>query len=178
MTYLYEEIEKSPGQIFSVNILKNKYIDELALHGIHTTSHVTRFTLKLTSSADGLIANSENRITTVCFEETVDNLYWAHYNSPQFFIKQLRTIIDPIRKDIFEKDNSFDGSFNEDSQTQSVPTRLLILISFLLFGTCEGTSSFCQATLTCSQCRTVKNKGKLYLSLPFEKERNVSFNIH
>ena len=141
-------MKKSPGQIFSVNILGEK-IDELALHGIHATSRVTRFTLKLTSSVDGLMA--ENRITTVCFEETVDNLYWAHYNSPQSFIKQLRTIIDPIRKYIFEKDNSFDGSFDEDSQTQSVPTRLLILISFLLFGTCEGTSSFCQATLTCAQ---------------------------
>ena len=78
-------------------------------------------------------------------------MYWAHYNSPQSFIKQLRTIIDPIRKDDFEKDNSFDGSFDEDSQTQSVPTRLLILISFLHFGSCEGTSSFCRATLTCAQ---------------------------
>ena len=152
VTYLYEENEKSPGHIFSVNILEKK-IDELALHGIYAPSQVTRFTLKLTSSVDGLIAKSENRITTVCFEETVDNLYWAHCNSPQSFIKQLRTIIDPIRKDNFEKDNSFDGSFDEDSQTQSVPTRLSILKSFLLFGTCEGTSSFCQATLTCANCK-------------------------
>ena len=116
MTYLYEENEKSPGQIFNVNILEKKDIDELALHGIHATSRVTRFTLKLTSSVNDLIAKSENRITTVCFEETVDNLHWTHYNSPQSFIKQLRTIIDLIRKVIFEKDNSFDGSFDEDSQ--------------------------------------------------------------
>ena len=53
VTYLYEENEKSPGQIFSVNILGKKSMNWPSMESMQL--------LKLTSSVDGLIAKSENR---------------------------------------------------------------------------------------------------------------------
>ena len=42
-TYLYKTNENSPGTIFKVKDLEKMYIDELALHDISVTTHVTRF---------------------------------------------------------------------------------------------------------------------------------------
>ena len=168
VTYLYKTNENSPGTIFKVKDVEKMYIDELAVHDISVTTHVTPFSLKLITAIDDLVAKSENNIVTVCFSQTIDNLYWEHYSCPETFIKQLREIVEPIRASIFEQQNKFEGQFDEDSQIKSVPVRLLTLMSFLIDGVCGGTNSVGQETLTCSQ----------YIVSNCKKKRQVVSTYH
>ena len=127
------------------------YIEELKPHNIEMTSHVTRFSVKLTSSLENLVAKTQNKVVTVCFSQTLEDIYWEYYSTPDSFVKQLRDVVTPIRNDMLKKVNNFGGSFDEDSQMKSIPIRLLTLINLLIDGTCEGGNRVRQAALTCSQ---------------------------
>ena len=67
------------------------------------------------STIDDLIIKTQNNLTTACFTKTIDDLYRDHYNNPDSFIKQLCSIVTPIRNDIFRRENNFKGYFDEDS---------------------------------------------------------------
>ena len=57
-----------------------------------------------------------------------------------------------VRKDIFEKSSSFNGSFRNGCQEDSVPELLLALVSMILDGpTTENQISTTQAALTIAQ---------------------------
>ena len=90
-------------------------------------------------------------MATACFTQTIDDLYWEHYSNPDTFIKQLRSIITPIRNEIFRKEYGFEGYFDEDSQIKSIPIPLWTLMSFLIDGALNGGSNVSQAALSCSQ---------------------------
>ena len=57
----------------------------------------------------------------------------------------------PLRKILSSKLNNFDGSFEEDCQTRSVPIELLTLISMLIDGPFIHNRNFSQPALTISQ---------------------------
>ena len=149
ISYIYDAEQETPGTIFLVREMEKMYIAELKPHNIEITAHVPRFLEKLTSSIEGLVSKTQNKVATVCFSETLDNIYWEHYNNPESFVKQLRVAVAPIRNDMLEKVNNFEASFNEDSQVKSITIRLLTLIYLLIDGTCEG--DLTQSALTCSQ---------------------------
>ena len=149
VAYLYEQSWDEPGTIFEVKNLEKIYIDELATQGIQVASHTTNFAKKLTDSIEGLVKKSIDKVQcTVTFEETVDHLYWNHMKSPQTFVSQLRSVVERVREDIFEKEYKFDGQFDDDSQMKSVPTTLLTLVSYLIHGECE--SNYSQHTVYCT----------------------------
>ena len=129
--YIYDTEQETLGTIFLVREMEKMYIAELKLHKIEIKS------------------KTQNNVATVCFSETLDNIYWEHYNNLDLFVKQLRVAVAPIRNDMLEKVNNFEASFNEDSQMKSIPIRLLTPINLLIDGTCEGDVT--QSPLTCSQ---------------------------
>ena len=65
------------------------YIEELKPHNIEMTSHVTRFSVKLTSSLENLVAKTQNKVVTVCFSQTLEDIYWEHYSTPDSFVHLL-----------------------------------------------------------------------------------------
>ena len=117
------------------------YIEELKIHCIDISSHVTRFSEILASSIDDLVIKNQNNVATACFTQTIDDLYWEHYINPDTY----------IRNEIFRKENGFEGYFDEDSQMKSIPIPLLTLMSFLIDGAYNGGSNVSQAALSCSQ---------------------------
>ena len=148
---LYQTNLEEPGKIFRVKDLEKNYIEDLDRNGVTITSHVTRFAEKLETAIDGLVVKTQNNVTTACFSETIDEIYWEHFQSPDTFIRTLRKVTDPIRMELLKKENRFDGNFDEDCQIKSINIRLLALVSYLIDGECGGTKNVSQEALTCSQ---------------------------
>ena len=67
ISYIYDTEQETPGTIFLVREMEKMYIAELKPHNIEITSHVTRFSEKLTSSIESLVSKTQNKVATVCF---------------------------------------------------------------------------------------------------------------
>ena len=125
ISFVFDTENKTHGTIFRVKDLENMYIEHLKYYNIEVSSHVTRFMDKLVFSVKNLEAKITGQIPTVFFTETIDNIFQEHCNTPDTFIQSLTYITRAIRQDILQKENKFDGSFDEDSQIKAVPMRLL-----------------------------------------------------
>ena len=153
ITYVIEEEQKQPGSAFVVQELNQMYVDVLRGHGIIEELQTTRFTQKLMESLPDLRTNiAKDRRTVVVFDDQVRRLVNEYVETPDEFYASLRKIVSPIRKEIFDIKNKFDGHFDPKCQLNSVPKRLLLMISALIDGSSETSGcNFSQETLTTAQ---------------------------
>ena len=68
------------------------------------------------------------------FDRQVKLLVEGYAERPDEFCNSLRKFIGPIRKEIFDLDNRFDGRFESRCQSNSVPKKVLLLVSALIDG--------------------------------------------
>ena len=95
---------------------------------------------------------AKDRRTVVIFDDQVRRLVNEYVETPDEFYASLRKIVSPIRKEIFDMKNKFDGHFDPKCQLNSVPKRLLLMISALIDGSSETNGcNFSQETLTTAQ---------------------------
>ena len=76
-----------------------------------------------------------------------------HVETPDEFCASLRKVVNPIRKEIFEKKNNFDGHFEPLCQSESVPKSLLRLINSLIDSTYDS-NEYSQEAVTVAQLIT------------------------
>ena len=87
-----------------VDVLRGLIIEEL---------QTTRFTQKLMESLPDLRTNiAKDRRTLVIFDDQVRRLENEYVETPDEFYSSLRKIVSPIRKEIFDMKNKFDGHFD------------------------------------------------------------------
>ena len=102
------------------------------------------------------------------------------------WIETIRSVVQPIRDDIFKHKNSFNGSLVEKSQDEYLSPFLLMLISMLIDGEVNNEGNCSQAALTVSglvtfNARKLKRKSKKESTLEHrhhKKERETSTSIY
>ena len=92
---------------------------------VTTESHVSRFADSLVAAFDNLEKRTVQTKVVVCFKSTVDKYIGESINDAGDFIKAAQKIVILLRKVMEEKNNSFDGYFEEGCQLKSVPIQLL-----------------------------------------------------
>ena len=150
VSFIYEQRNIQADFLFEVISLENMYRELPQYDNIIYTSHVSRFTERLKSAIPELEKRFINKKTLICFSTEVNNIMQEEIE-PTSFIKSLMKIISPIRKDMSEVKNSFQGKFPDDCQQNSIPIRLLSLCSMLIDGFDPQEKGFSKSCLTVSQ---------------------------
>ena len=149
--HMCEMEQQVPSTVFEVKDLERMYIDLLQCHDIIVFSHVSRFAELLIARHDELEKRNIGKKIVVYFKGTADAFLSDALSAPSFFLRSMHELVMPLRKIFSSKSNDFDGSFEEDCQTRSVPIELLTLISMLIDGPFIHNRNFSQPALTISQ---------------------------
>ena len=138
-------------ECFEVGELETMYKDQLELDGIAYTCHVSTFTNRLLSAfPDAEKREGVSKKNVICFSGEVDEVLKKEVSN-QSMVKSLFKIVEPIRKEMANVQNSFDGSFPENCQEQSCPLLLQTLCSLLIKGVGPKSNGISQPALTVSQ---------------------------
>ena len=132
--YILSEEDANPGSVFKVIELERNYIQQLDEYIIHEASHSTRFCERLLSNIDNLQSIIIDGKLSVTFTKNIEGVVKDHVQSPDSFLSLVRKVVIPIRKQMFEINNTFTGQYNDNSQVDSVPKQLLLLMSMLING--------------------------------------------
>ena len=133
------------------------YLEYLSKSGVFIGKHVTRFgqeLLERTSNYE-IIKDGETRVKDLCVS------YLASLISclkPRLI--QIRAEIQPVKEDIFQRKNSFNGMLNNNSQNEYMSSFLLALMSLLIDGEVNVEGICSQAVLAIFRPVTY-NKRKL-----------------
>ena len=149
--FTYEKDREEPGSSFSVKSLEEQYMSLLHDQGIKYTSHVTRFADKLAENIDGLIKDTTRKKIIVYLQQDVSKIMYNSCDSPNIFMSKLRDVTTQIRNTTVIQKNKLVGSFNKDSQADSVPIALMTLMSMLVDGNATGNNVLSQGALTSAQ---------------------------
>ena len=109
--------------------LEEQYMSLLHYQGINYTSYVTIFADRLVENIDGLIKDTTHNKIIVYLQQDVSKTMCNSCDSLNIFMSKLRDVATQIRGTIVIKKNKFVRSFNKDSQADSVPIALMILMS-------------------------------------------------
>ena len=85
------------------------------------------------------------------FKRKVKELIGEHVKCPDDFLFSSRSALSPVRKEMVDQCNGFDGSLNNSSQFTSIPKSLLYLISTLIDGFSPTDNNFTQETFSVVQ---------------------------
>ena len=139
------EIEVS----FEVAELEGLYAELLDFDNIPYTSHVSRFADRLVSEIPGLEKRVIGKVFVV-FSDDINNIVLEDTIKAESYVKSLLKLISPIRKEMADINNEFNATFSKTCQQDSLPLKLLILVSMLVDGVHE--KGFSQSTLSAAQC--------------------------
>ena len=106
------------------------------IHGIQEKVHPTRFTERLVKSLPELHIEIIDNKTRFVFKRKVKELI------------VVRSVLSPVRKEMADQCNEFDGVFNNSSQFTSIPISLLYLINTLIDEFSPTDKKFTQETLS------------------------------
>ena len=151
ISYIYETEDEVPGSVFDATCLEAMYIELLKCHNIQVVSHITRFTDKLVAQIEYLEKRTIGRKVSLYFKAAFDTVLLDKAIEPDIFMRSIRHVVQPIRNAMSLTENSFQGTFAEDSQIDSVPIQLLTLVSMLIDGTNFANKGFSQPALSASQ---------------------------
>ena len=149
--YMCEMEQQAPSTVFEVKDLERMYIDLLQCHDIIVSSHVSRFSELLIARHDELETRNIGKKIVIYFKGTADAFLSDALSAPSSFLRSMHELVMHLRRILSSKSNDFDGSFEEDCQTRSVPIELLTLISMLIDGPFIHNRNFSQPALTISQ---------------------------
>ena len=93
------------------------------------------------------IETTDNK-TRLVFKLKVKELIGEHVKCPDYFLFSARSVLSPIRKEMTDQCNEFDGSFNKFTLIQK---SLLYLISTLIDGFSPIDNNFTQEILSVAQ---------------------------
>ena len=174
------ESDESNG--YDLNHIESMYIDYLAKYNVFIKSHSSRFAKELLERASDLMEIvKEGRKSKVFLKEMVFDI--VNTFGATTMIDRLRSIVQPIRKDVFDRKHIFDGTLNYSQQNSMSPT-LLALISMLVDGEYNEDARCCsQAVLIiCGMItyntREVKNNNSLQTQRRHNRDRETPFNIY
>ena len=126
------------------------YKDLLEFDDIAYTCHVTHFTDKLLSVFVDAEKRVVNKKVVLCFSGEVDKIIKNEITN-QSLAKCLFKVVAPIREQMENVKNTFDGSFPKHCQEQSCPALLQTLCSLLINGMSPHSKGVSQPALTVSQ---------------------------
>ena len=167
--YILSEEDANPGSVFKVIELERNYIQQLDEYNIHEASHFTRFCERLLSNIDNLQSINIDGKLSVTFTKTIEGVVKDHVQSPYSFLSSVRKVVIPIRKQMFEINNTFTGQYNDNSQVDSVPKQLLLLMSMLI-NVIEPERQ--QDVLSCAQLVVFNSKKHESKSRPYVTKRH------
>ena len=91
------------------------YVEQLQMHGIREKANTSRFSERLAKSLPELYIETIGNKTRLVFKRKVKELIGEHVKCPDDFLFAVRSIVSPVRKEMTDQWNEFDGSFNNSS---------------------------------------------------------------
>ena len=167
---------------FDMHDLQDMYLDFLSNYNIEIGGNVTRFGQDLIERAPNyeIIKDGETRVFR---KESVRELFSIFRQSSKSWIESIRAVVQPIRGDIFQRKNSFDGTLNSKSQDEYISPFLLALMSMLIDGEVNMEGRCSQAVLTLSgmvtyNARKLKKSTRSLNRRHHKKERETSVTMY
>ena len=90
----------------------------------------------------------------VFYKESMHEMFSIFLKASRSWIQSIRTIVQPIRHDIFKHKNSFDGNLIDKKQDEDISHFLLPLASMIVDGEINTTGKCSQAALTVARSIT------------------------
>ena len=129
--YLFISEEKRQGvEVFHVKDLEKIYFEIFLEHGIQYESDTSRCTSLLVSNNNVLEKSNIGSKVKICFTAYADKIFKDMIDH-SIITHYMRGAI-PLRKLTVEKKNSFNGTFDIDSQLKSISIQLLTLVNMLI----------------------------------------------
>ena len=164
--------------------LEKMYLDYLSEFEILIESRTTRFGENLTERASEYEVIKMDKKQRVFRKVSMHEMFSIFLKAPRSWIQSIRTIVQPIRHDIFKQKNSFDGNLMDKKQNKDISPFLLPLTSMLVDGEVNTEGKCSQATLTVAvlityNIGTIKRSRITNLdNRHYDKEKEISINIY
>ena len=146
-------------------------------------SRITRFGENLIESALEYEVIKMDKKQLVFRKESMREMFSIFLKTSRSWIQSIRTIVQPIRHDIFKHKSSFDGNLIDKKQDEDISHFLLPLASMIVDGEINTTGKCSQAALTVARSityniRTIKRPRITNLdNRHHDKEKETSINI-
>ena len=160
ISYLEDSRSKGEIKVHKLSSLVKDYSARLAQLGADSGQqvHATRLKHRLTTHIPGLCAISNGREVLLSFDEDIgnllsDNLFQDHDSDAMCLMRAANI----VRRDILDHQYHFQGSFEPDRQSKSIPESLNALVRMILEGSSIKNQASAsakesnQATLTIAQ---------------------------
>ena len=136
-----------------VGELEHMYKELLESDDIPFSKHTSRFTERLKDALPGFTVQTVNRKNNLVHCEEIDKLVKNRINEINHLslAKALLKAVVPIRQQMAETSNEFQGKFPIYCQQTSIPFALLSLCSLLIDGASPELTDVSQAALSVSQ---------------------------
>ena len=148
--FLDAEVE-NPGSSFAARELSSMYVEQLKIHGIQKKVNTTRFTERLVKRLPELDIETIDSKARLFFKRKVKELIDEHVKCPDDFLSSVQSVLSPVRKEMTDQCNEFDGRLSDSSQFTLIPKSLQYLISTLTDGFSPTYNNFTQETLSVAQ---------------------------
>ena len=162
--------------------LENIYLDYLSEYEIFIESHITRFSENLIERAYDVMKMDEKQ--RVFRKDSMHEIFSIFLKALRSWTQSLRTIVQPIRHDIFKHKNSFDGNLMDNKQDKVISPFLLSLTNMLVDGEINIEGKCSQTALTVGRLityniRTIKRPGITNVdNHHHDKEKETSIHIY
>ena len=153
IAYINENYSANSENGFEIHELEAMYLEYLSNYEICITSHITRFIDELASRAPNFEIR-KTMDTRVFRTDSLDHLLSVFLQSSRNWIESIRSIVQPIREDIFKQSNSFSGNLMDKNQDEYISPFLLALTSMLIDGEVNVEGKCSQAALTTAELVT------------------------
>ena len=184
IAFMNETLLSVAKESFDLHELENVYLDYLSEYEILIESHITQFGENLIERAQEYEVIKMDKKQRVFRKESMHEMFSVFLKESRSWIQSIRTIVQPIRHDIFKNKNSFDGNLMDKKQDEDISPFLLSLTSMLVDGEINTEGKCSQAALTVAglityNIRTIKRPRITNLNNHHhDKEKETSINIY
>ena len=119
---------------FDLHELENIYLDYLSEYEIFIDSHIARFGENLIERVPEHEVVKHDKRQRIFRKESMHEMFSIFLKASRSWIQSIRTIVQPIRHDIFKHKNSFDGNLMDNKQDKVISPFLLSLTNMLVDG--------------------------------------------
>ena len=181
------KIEGMTAPAFKLSDLTKDYCTRLQQLGVNQTQriHTTRLKEKLLAHIPGLSAHKKGREVILAYDDDIGqalvDTYLSDTDSDAMCMAQVATI---IRKDLFEQNEPFTGTFKANCQIDCVSTSLLSLVRMILEGPSiknQTSTPLSQSALTISQLlqfNSVKHKRQGLTSVKHSRAQETPLPLY
>lgn len=158
VTYIDEKrMDESVAPVFKLSDLVKLYSARLETLGVnqHHRQHSTRLKNRILAHFPDLTEHKEGRDVLLVFDKDIGlalrKACDEDYDEEAICLARAANI---VRRDMFKMQSTFSGSFDEDSQTKSVPQSLLAMVNMTLNGSnivSQTSNCVTQAALSMAQ---------------------------